>query len=562
MVAISNTTSITLVRDELGQTLAVIEAALEAFAEDRSRTDDLARAHEAVAQVHGIARMLELPAAVVLLDDMRQALQRPPAQLTDADLAALGRAALLLERYLEYVQLTDRPLPPLLVPGINELRAALGQPLLAESFFFELPGTLLRQPEPEPAQAAVEELPRLARRLRHMYQAGLLAVLRHQGGSGLKLMARAMAGMDRLCGPAPLGSLWWLAQGVLQGLSMDRMLITASRRQLLSQYDRQLKAVIYQGAEALASPPPPALVQESLYLLAIASVRSGVAGEIAAATALPMLTTEAELQQEMTRMSGASASVTRSVAAGLKEELGMLQQHLDMVSQGALDTRCADLGEMFGRLAGTLEMVTLTTDAEHLRGRASQLQAESEQMLTPEHAQYPLLMDDVLCVENAIAALERRVAPRDDINRDIRNDKISMYQLDDARRTVVGECRAGLSLTKRSLTTYLESQGDTMHLVNVPSVLTGVSGGLMFLELQRAQQVLERCRGYIQEQLLAPEATVPPHSAMETLADAVTSVDYYLESMEEQKPIGEAVLDVAAASMAELGYAVPSAEPA
>ena len=43
---------------------------------------------------------------------------------------------------------------------------------------------------------------------------------------------------------------------------------------------------------------------------------------------------------------------------------------------------------------------------------------------------------------------------------------------------------------------------------------------------------------------------------METLADALTSIDYYLESMEENKPIGDGVLDVAEESVHELGYPI------
>ena len=48
----------------------------------------------------------------------------------------------------------------------------------------------------------------------------------------------------------------------------------------------------------------------------------------------------------------------------------------------------------------------------------------------------------------------------------------------------------------------------------------------------------------------------PVREQMETLADAITSIDYYLESMEEHKPIGDAVLEVAEESLAELGYPV------
>ncbi len=43
---------------------------------------------------------------------------------------------------------------------------------------------------------------------------------------------------------------------------------------------------------------------------------------------------------------------------------------------------------------------------------------------------------------------------------------------------------------------------------------------------------------------------------METLADALTGVDYYLDSMEEQKPIGDGVLEVAEESMNALGFPV------
>jgi hypothetical protein len=67
--------------------------------------------------------------------------------------------------------------------------------------------------------------------------------------------------------------------------------------------------------------------------------------------------------------------------------------------------------------------------------------------------------------------------------------------------------------------------------------------------------VTESCHKYIVHQLIeAP--TTPTKENMETLADALTGVDYYLESMEEQKPIGDGVLEVAEESMKALGYPV------
>ena len=121
---------------------------------------------------------------------------------------------------------------------------------------------------------------------------------------------------------------------------------------------------------------------------------------------------------------------------------------------------------------------------------------------------------------------------------------------------VVGECRSGLTLMKRAVTSYMDNNWDRMHLSNLPGTLASVSGGLVFLELDRAKGVMEAAREYVEQTLMGADSETPQREHMDTLADAITAVDYYLESMEENKPIGESVLEVAEESMHELGYPV------
>ena len=78
----------------------------------------------------------------------------------------------------------------------------------------------------------------------------------------------------------------------------------------------------------------------------------------------------------------------------------------------------------------------------------------------------------------------------------------------------------------------------------------------MFLDLGRARAVMDSCRTYIEQSLLGAGGSTPEREHMDTLADAISSVDYYLESMEEMKPIGDAVLEIAEESMEELGFPV------
>jgi hypothetical protein len=298
------------------------------------------------------------------------------------------------------------------------------------------------------------------------------------------------------------------------------------------------------------------LLKEGLYVVSLCSRSDDVIGEVKQVYDLREHMTDQALQDEVALMAGGGDSVIRTVAQGLKEELNEVKSTLDMAAQGAPDSSFEEVAEIMVRIANTLVMVGQTREAQKIKERANGVRHWKAEEIDPESLDFQQLVDELLSVENTVAQLERRFAPVDDVRKEARNKGISLYQLDDARMAVVGECRSGLTLTKRAISSFVESDFDPMHLSNLPGTLATVVGGLTFLELERARAVLESSRNYIEQVLLASGSGKPSQEQMETLADAVTSVDYYLESMEEQKPIGEAVLEVAEESLEELGFPV------
>ncbi|HBP69825.1 MAG TPA: hypothetical protein DD717_16695, partial [Alcanivorax sp.] len=72
----------------------------------------------------------------------------------------------------------------------------------------------------------------------------------------LRLMARALARVDNLCGRCANSRFWWVARAATESLAEDRMVITPARKALLAQYDRQLKKLVYDGERALAQEAP------------------------------------------------------------------------------------------------------------------------------------------------------------------------------------------------------------------------------------------------------------------------------------------------------------------
>src|SRR5690554_169036 len=558
MVAMTNSTSLTFLKEEIDNTLEEAGRSLEAWFADHTHIQELDACAEQFRQLHGIFQVLELPAAALTSTEMEMAARKMKEAGTGA--AALGealsQALLLLGRYLEYVQLKNRPLPEVMVGGLNELRRAAGKPLIQESHFFAVDLARDRSPLPESAPAPVAELTRLGRRLRHMYQIGLLGVLRGQNSTvSLKLMARALSRIDRLCGNAPIGRLWWIGRAMLEALIGDNMVITPARKALLSQYDRQIKRLIQEGERAISTDAPLLLLKESIYVVSLSAHSGGTVGEVKQAFELQSRITDEELQAEIALMAGGSGSVIRSVAESLKEELNSIKQTLDMAAQGVVDTDYQDVAEGLSRIGSTLLMVHLNKESEQIKARAEVIRTwpANTEVDSPAFIE---LVDDLIAAENAVAELEHSLTPADDLNREVGNQRISRYQLDDARRTVVSECRSGLANAKRGVASFLETNWDRMHLANLPNILAGVSGGLMFLELDRAKAAMDACRAYIEQRLLASGAETPQPEHMETLADAITSLDYYLESMEEHKPVGEAVLEIAEVSMKELGFPV------
>ena len=131
------------------------------------------------------------------------------------------------------------------------------------------------------------------------------------------------------------------------------------------------------------------------------------------------------------------------------------------------------------------------------------------------------------------------------------NESFAKHQLLEARIVVKEEAKNGLSLAKRAITSYLESDGDKMHLLNVPSSLNLVRGGLWFLDQHRAAEQVAACARYIQTPML--DASSMPSEQMDTLADALTSLEYYLEGgMVLQAKENRSVLDLADESLKAL----------
>lgn len=546
---LTGATSLDLVRDELFTSISEVEELLQQFFEERDNGSLLQHAIEGLQQLRGTLDLIELSGAALLLEEMIALATDTPVhdgEGRNAPLSALCNSLFLLQRYLQFCRKQGAEQPELLLPTINELRSyQAGVVPLPESHFYQLDmqrvPVALRDGTRQPVEV------RTYARLRQMYQLGLLGMLRDdQPAAGITLMQRALQRLETRLGDRA-ATLCWVASAALEAITTVPLQLTPERKRLYARLDRKLKRLV-SGDDAV---PTQQLLRELLYVVVLANSRCVLCEEVRRAVNLPDLGyTEASLEQAFNSLRGPGVDVMRSVAEALHEEISTIKDLLDLLARNAGDAEQSleTLDKDLQRLWKTLDMLGMSELSMDIRAATTVLanwQPGDNQVLEQ-------VADAVLQAELMVNRLENEDQTIGSLQ-DTHNQ--GPVELKEAHIVLVEESQAGLALARRAVVAYVESENDRMHLLNVPSTLETVRGGLIFLGMGRAAEIISTASRFIREAMLERE-TAPSAHELEVLADALTSVEFYLESAERSSVSTGDVLALAEDSLAELGYAV------
>src|SRR5690606_31218473 len=134
---------------------------------------------EGIRQIRGTISLIQLKGLDLLAEELL-------AHITDITLGEddktnkkleiLTASFFILPRYLEYCTQTSRSMAVLLIPHVNELRLARKAAPLPESYFYALDVIKPHRKSIPIPSAIQEDMGTLVRRLRHMFQTGLINV--------------------------------------------------------------------------------------------------------------------------------------------------------------------------------------------------------------------------------------------------------------------------------------------------------------------------------------------------------------------------------------------------
>jgi hypothetical protein len=553
-----NVTSIKVVVPELNISVQNASRHFETYMSDRSAVDQLKESQVVLSDVAGILKMLEIPGALLLAQDMVRLLDKiinTPVAATDFALSALSQAFVAMPCYIEYVVDRSQAIPLLTLEFINELKSALRDTIIFEHQLVEYSLPTAIQLSISTAPAA--DLSSLVPRLRQMYQAGLVGLIREENLQlKMQLMHRSMSRLAVAAGSSNSRTLWRLGEAVLEAMLSKDLALTFTRKRILSLLESELRKYEQNPDTHSANAN---LLLELVYLVNVSGCTHQACSETFAQLSLPALKINDRLvQKEKAIMHGPNAETIITMVQALREDLAHSKEILEIASQddGSGNPDLGQLISVFSRTSDILAVVGLSSPSQTLAKMSKDIQAivdagamDSQKLLE--------IADGLLYVESSLANLSRLDLNFEaTANEEDKRRLMAKSQLSEAQAIVIKEAQVGIAEAKKDIDSFIESNFEVQHISNVVANLASIKGGLAILGMKKAEAVVASCIKFIEATVQQGVNTDSAQSVLETMADALIALEYYLSEVELHGDAPQSVLAVAEQSLAALGFPV------
>ena len=547
------------IRGELENTLHNAQVGLEAVSESADAATSMRTCLTAIHQVHGTLKMVQLEGPTQMAAEMEQVAQSlMNTSITEVRLAqeTLMQAILQLPAYLDRLHREQEDSEKNYLPMVNSLRAVRGEERIqgsgAELEEGDGPdlGPLTQAASGEVVNAYLQgggegNLPKIRTR----YQQCLGEILRKtQVRKNLTTIGKLFTMLVRLCGDSPTGNLAELGLGVVEGVLKGGIKLDNQTATRLKQIDDHLKPLAQAGQHGLSMP-----VDEEL-AIGLIKLINGSKKETKRISALRQrYASEAPESEEF--VIGPDDETMSAVASILIEELNSVTDKLDLFVR-AQNRNTDDLAALLPTLEQISSTMIVLDNAEQQVAVASQISIIKELETSGEPSEDVLLNMAQALIEIGVELSQLVVGSEKGRKGD------SFANLDEAQAAVIRETRIGLAAGKDSVIDFIASEFDHAKIEGLPQSLNALRGGLMIVNQLQAGDVLKAAANYVANALLSGSQT-PELGQMDDLADAITSVDYYLERLLDNPsdPYLQ-MLEVAETAVEKLGYAVGAEAPA
>ena len=528
-----------------------IQQTLEQWAdEDAVRSEiDLAQAADAGRKIAGSMSVLQYESGETLGECMAQvveALDRGDIgeDQEEAAVTSVLEATATLPDYLDYLESTHRDAPLVLIATINALREYLGQAPLDEGDFFNPPVESVPLPQGEAVSTRPGEI-------RREYQHALRGFLvDNTNRDALEtLQSIGLKIRDQVEFPDAVRRTGWTAAGLVAALQSERVESSSDTARLFARLDVILKQL---GESQDVDEAADQLSRDFLFHIADAGPGDGLSGEVFNAFSLADHAT-GHGDKTQVFLAGQNRALFTAVTQAAREDLAQIKETLGSQLEGALAPDVLEQQtQLLESVGESLSMLGLENLARRIKAQAGHL---ADLSADPDDPALLAVARELLVVESQ---LEDSFSPASFGDSEEDEDETSATLLPPSEqrrvlRQLLTEALEDLTHAKSLLDALNRGKADSDAAREAHDALDRISSALFMAELDDGARLIEGARLMVLNNLVNGEGEVE-QSLLETLAEALTVAELYLESMSELDEKGREHFETARSNLERLGY--------
>ena len=562
------------VKSEIDETMKQARTSLEAYVEDQSDESQILFCINYLHQVYGTLQMVELYGASLLAEELEllaNAIHDNKVKNKEEAFEVLIRGSLQLPDYLEKLQAGQKDTPIVLLPLFNDMRAARSEALLSETALFnpdlDITAPVIKKKDDTVIDKHIAEL---AAEQRHQFHLGLLGWFKNKNvDKCLDKISDILQKLRSVAEEQNTSRMLWVADGLVDSLKNKGIEASVAVKSLVGQVDRNIKQIIDGGEVALALEPPNELLKNLLYYIAGSSAAGDKTKEIKALFKLSDVMPDTQtLEKARADLNSPNMELMDTVSRVLREDMQQVKDSLDIFMRGTdnnVDV-LKPVSEKLASMADTLGMLSLGPQRKGLIEKIAVIDSLIEGSRPVNEAELMEIASTIIELEQTFDSMsETTVVATDSSIESTQELKAPRRQPKSAEERkllepVIAEAKVDISSVKEAVSEFSRQLNHPEVLNDVPALLDKVRGSLNILQLDRAAKLMLDCKKYIEDNLI-PSKTIPELETLDYLADAISSIEYYMESLVDSWGEPTAILNVAAASIEQLEKSLDQNKP-
>ncbi len=556
------------IKAELDIVILQARAALEEYLDSTGDSELIASCVNNLHQVYGTLQIVELDGATMLAEEMEQVASAIAAdklpQGRELDAAeALMQGLARLPDYLEKLQGGAPDHPVIILPLLNDLRAVRGEDLLSE-VAVAAPELEQKLTAGEVAEEGSSELPNLARRLRYKYHRSLLQWFRGTDQlAGIDGVGEVLKQLESEAGTGQVKRFLQVARAALAAPLENIDSPNIATKMLFGRVDRELKRIICEGELPVAEAPAMDMVRDLLYYVASVEQGDELVQSVKQEFDLEnLIMSPQQVKLEREGLAAPNVELLESLKQAICTELSEIKDVLDLFirTKNNDSEQLLTLEHPMRKVADTLGMISQGALRQRMKRQADRIRKISTSGEVVKEPDLLEMAGDIVFVEASLENLAsfgntQFIHPEQAESADeemVPGQELPEGEFERLIDSIVREARVDMAKIKESILVYIKTPEKSQALQQVPGSFHAIAGAFEMLKLFDVSGLLRATAGYVSNELVAKK-TIPDIQRLNAFADAITSIEYFMETIADGRGIQNKILDVAREALVRLG---------